>query len=276
MDCVWDLLLQIDDWRNGFVCLFKCHIFVFDFRPEISSEMVMVPLKQPTLIWHAKRQFHVVQKFLGGAFKGPTSGMRTNLNLNGKPVIFIHNPRTGGRSLEYLFKVRRLSHSFPSAKLTEEHWLSHYVISSVRHPFDRYVSWYLGLVKNRKRNSLSKKHGDGIFELDPFEFWDLIQPLDEFSSLQQNWTTFPSSEKPQADLVLRFEEISKWVGILRDAGLIDLGESLPHIGLSTPAKKNNVETLNLKDSEVDSLRAKIEEHFASDYVHFGYKFGTLY
>lgn len=238
--------------------------------------MTKTKLKQPSALWRGKQRVHKVQNFLGGFIKGPTSGMKTNLTVKGKPVIFIHNPRTGGRSLEQLFNVKRLSHSFPSEKLAEDHWLSHYVVSSVRHPFDRYISWYTGLTRNRITNSLVKKHGEGIFELDPFEFWDLIQSINRFSSLQQNWTNFPNIEKPQADLVLRFEEISRWDTILKDAGFGDLGKSIPHVGKSARGKTSNLEGLNLADSEVDRLRLKIEEHFARDYDYFNYKLGTLY
>lgn len=212
---------------------------------------------------------------MGGFVKGPTSGMRTTFVINEKPVIFIHNPRTGGRSLERLLNVQRLSHSFPSEKLTKKQWLSHYVISTVRHPFDRYISWYIGMVKRQEKNSLVKKHGEGVFDLSPFEFWDLVQPIKEFSSLQQNWTNFPSSEKPKADLVLRFEEISNWTTILIDAGLKLSGENLPHIGESVPGKISNLETLNLSAPEINDLRTKLEEHFANDYTYFDYRFGTF-
>jgi hypothetical protein len=232
-------------------------------------------LRQPSFLWHLKRQTKAAQNLLGGFVKGPTGGMRTNIVMNEKPVLFIHNPRTGGRSLEHFFGVKRLSHRFPSEKLAEKHWLSHYIISTVRHPFDRFISWYVGMVKSQEKNSLVKKHGEGIFDLSPFEFWDLVKPMNRFSSMQQNWTNFPSSEKPEADLILRFEEISSWTILLERAGFRLLDKNLPHVGKSVIGKQSNLETLDMTNTEINILRTKVEEHFASDYAYFGYKFGTL-
>ena len=44
---------------------------------------------------------------------GPTSGMITTVTVDRQPVIFIHNPRAGGSSLERYLGVKRLSHAFP-------------------------------------------------------------------------------------------------------------------------------------------------------------------
>jgi hypothetical protein len=242
---------------------------------KLQEKMTKTVLRQPSFLWHLKRGAKTTQNLLGGFVKGPTSGMRTNMVMNEKPVIFIHNPRTGGRSLECFFGVKRLSHRFPSEKLAEKHWLSHYVISTVRHPFDRFISFYLGFVKSKKKNSLTKKHGEGIFELCPFEFWDLVKPMDRFSCMQQNWTNFPSSEKPEADLILRFEEISAWTTLLEQAGFSLLCKNLPHVGKSVSGKQSNLESLNMTDSEIIILRTKVEKHFASDFAYFGYKFGTF-
>ena len=78
-------------------------------------------------------------------------------------------------------------------------------------------------------------------------------------SLQQNWTTFPSSDKPNADLVLRFEEIPEWTTALINAGFHFSGEHLPHIGKSALGKKTNLEILDLSVSEISALRNKVEE-----------------
>lgn len=100
------------------------------------AAMSLSDLKQPSLLRRAKDQVHLIQKSLRP--KGPGAGMRTDVVAHGKPVLFVHNPRAGGRSLEAFFNVQRLSHSYPSEVLAETHWLDSFIVTSVRHPIDRF------------------------------------------------------------------------------------------------------------------------------------------
>ena len=98
------------------------------------------------------------------------AGMLTDLTCGERRVIFVHSPRSGGRSLgEYLGVGRTKSHAYPREKLAERTWLDCFVISSVRHPLDRFFSGYFGIVKTAKENALVRKYGWGIKDLTPIE-----------------------------------------------------------------------------------------------------------
>ena len=131
---------------------------------------------------------------------------------------FIHNSRAGGRSLEGFLNVKRLSHAFPVDRLSEKDWCENLVVTSVRHPLNRFISGYFGFVMGPGKNSLVKLYGWGIKDLDAL-----------------------SSQKPRADLVL-FEDIGNWQDDMREAG-IDVGDrKIPHIG-----KSGNKKTIGPED-----------------------------
>jgi hypothetical protein len=132
-------------------------------------------LRKPTLLRRALDLVHEVQWRAGGLVKGPSAGMRTDARVGERPVLFIHNPRTAGRSLEAMLNVKRLSHRFPSEKLTERQWRAAFIVSAVRHPLDRFHSHYKKIVTSRKTNRLVKLYGEGVYELSPMEFLDLIR-----------------------------------------------------------------------------------------------------
>lgn len=200
-------------------------------------------------------------------------GMATDVTRDGVPVIFIHNPRAGGRSLEKLFNVQHLSHAFPKEKLTEKLWLSHFVVTSVRHPLDRFFSGYFGNVRSDWSGSLVRKYGPGIKELRPIEFLAVIQREPRNTGPQVQWTDFPSKRKPRADLVLKLEEVGDWENRIRAAG-VEIGErDLPHIGKSANSAGRQADLLNMPPSEYAEVREAVETYYAEDYDAFGYPRG---
>jgi len=230
--------------------------------------MTRTPLRDPTILRRALDLAHDVQWWIGGLRKGPSAGMRTNATVGEKPVLFIHNPRTAGRSLEAMLEVRRLSHRYPSEKLTEAQWLSSYIVSAVRHPLDRFYSHYIKVVKSRRVNRLVKLHGEGVYDLTAMEFLDLIRKHPRYGGSQRQWTDYPSAAKPRADLVLRFEEIGRWPEILTEAGVLGQAESIPRIGKASSGRKE--ELLAMSQAEMDEVRAAVEAQYAGDYETFGY------
>ena len=231
--------------------------------------MTKTPLREPTMLRRARDLAHEVQWWMGGLIKGPTAGMRTDATVGDRPVLFIHNPRTAGRSLEAMLNVRRLSHRYPSEKLTEAQWLSAFVVSAVRHPLDRFYSHYIKVVKSRRVNRLVKLHGEGVYDLTAMEFLDLIRKHPRYGGPQTQWTDFPSAKKPRADLVLRFEEIGRWPQILTEAGVVKAGAGIPEIGTSSHGRK--AQLLDMTREEMDAVRAAVEAQYAGDYETFGYE-----
>ncbi len=229
--------------------------------------MAKRPLRDPTALRGALDLAHDLQLWLGGLIKGPSAGMRTAARVGDRPVLFVHNPRTAGRSVEALLGVKRLSHRYPSEKLTEAQWRSSFVVSAVRHPLDRFWSHYRKIVTSGKPNRLVKLHGEGVYDLTPLEYLDLIRRYPRYGGPQTQWTDFPCAAKPRADLVLRFEEIGRWTEQLRAAGVLREAVPLPHFGSSARRTRGGA----VSQEEKDAVRAAVEAHYAGDYETFGYE-----
>jgi hypothetical protein len=196
--------------------------------------------------------------------------MRTDVAAHGKPVLFIHNPRAGGRSLERLFNVRRLSHAFPVERLAERHWCDNFIVTSIRDPWTRFFSGYFGFVRAPGKNGLVKLYGWGVKSLTPLEYLDLIRKHPKHIGPQVQWTDFPSTIKPRADLLLRLEDVGDWEGILRRSG-VEIGDrTIPHVGKSGNTNHISPDSVGLNAAEFDRLRRNVEEYYAADYREFGY------
>ena len=228
-------------------------------------------LKQPSLARRLKSSVHELQRNAGRLFKGPTSGMRTDLTANGVPVLFIHNPRTGGRSLESFFNVRRLSHAFPIERLAARHWEENFVVTSIRHPVDRFFSGYFGFIRSSSKNSLVKLYGWEVKKLSPLEYLELISNHPRHIGPQVQWTDFPSPNKPRADLVLRFEEIATWEEAMVSAGIVIRDRRMPHIGKSGNRENLGIGDLGITEEEFRLLQTRLLEYYNSDFEAFGYR-----
>lgn len=221
-------------------------------------------------LWRqCKDHMHRAQAAASRFYGRPRGGILTDLTLNGQPVIFLHNPKAGGTSLGKFFHVKRLSHAVPGEILREDSWLKCFSIVVVRDPFDRFLSSYYGNVMRGNQNSLTKRYGPIIHDLTPFEFLELLgENLN--TGPQTNWTDYPSTRKPQADLILKFEELSGWKQTLLDLGLKVQDRELLHHNKSDRASANHLERLKLSAEEFDRLRARVRVVYARDYELFGY------
>lgn len=212
------------------------------------------------------------QERLAKIWGRPTGGMRTNYELNGTPVIFIHNPQTGGSSLGHALGVRRLSHAFPKDRLSEKWWLHTFAICAVRDPYKRFMSSYYATVDPSKPViGLTKVYGPEIKTLSPFEFLDLLRQEPKFGGYQVNWATFRSDTKPTADLILRFEEIGIWADHLKSAGIVEQDFQLPHRNRKTNKPTSETDLLGLDDDRIHDLKVAVYRHFKCDYDAFAYE-----
>jgi Sulfotransferase family len=228
------------------------------------------------LVRHPKGPFglvdhlHSLQAVLAKAWGRPTSAMRTDLRHTGRPVIFLHNPKTGGKSLRRFLHVRRDSHAFASDRLSHRQWHACYSIVAVREPFERFLSNYYDRVLKQNDNALVRLFGNDFKKIDPFGFLSVLKHYPIFGGPQVLWTDYPAPGKPRADLVLRYEAIAGWKDQLLAAGLDVADRDLPHVNRSKRSESNHLEALNLSQAEFSRLEAAVKDQFRSDYLAFGY------
>lgn len=201
----------------------------------------------------------------------PTSAMRTRYEVDGKPVIFLHTPQTGGTSLGKALGVKRRRHATPEERLSERWWLATYSVVAVREPYQRFRSSYWSTVDPDKPvNGLVKKYGPVIKSLTPFEFLELLAEEPSFGGSQLRFTSFPSAKKPMADLILRFEEIKDWSRQLFEAGVVPEDFTIPHFNAKKKRPKGDAEVLGIDGDALDDLKRKVVAFFAEDYEVLGY------
>lgn len=76
--------------------------------------------------------------------------------------------------------------------------------------------------------------------------------------------------KPQADLILRFEEIARWGERLCGAGIDVTGRSMAHHHKSARGESEMLETLKMTGAEYLRLETEVRAYFRADAETFGY------
>lgn len=214
---------------------------------------------------------HGLQSRLAQVYGKPSRGMQTSLVLMGKPVVFLHNPKTGGRSLRELLGAKHLSHSFPSQRMSERAWLATFSVVAVRDPFERFLSGYFDHVRKPQENALSRMYGPEFKKITPWQYLDILIANPKFGGPQCNWTDYPCADKPRADMVLRFEEIEKWQNQIVAAGLDVGARELPHRNQRNQSQSDPMMSLSMDKEQYQSLEAKVRFAFRKDALAFGYK-----
>lgn len=223
----------------------------------------------------AKDGLHALQDALARAHGRPGPGMLTDLHHDGRLVIYLHNPKTGGTSLGKFLGVRRRSHAFPVHRISPRHWMRSFVIVAVRDPFDRFLSGYFDHVRKPGTNALTRMYGPAFKTIGPFDYLDVLLANPKFGGSQLNWTDYPLSDKPRADLVLRYEEIAAWPERLAAAGLDLDGRVLPHRNRGLRSDADPKEALGLSDDAFARLEVAVREAFRADALALGYPVSSV-
>ena len=193
-------------------------------------------------------------------------------SVDDKPVYFIHIPKSAGSSLKTLLgcKLGKTTHAMPRLVMRKRQWHDSFVITAVRQPFERFVSSYSFVVKQKNGRVLHRMYGAMLDTLDPFEYLEFIQQFPEKLGFQTQWTHYPSRRKPKADLILRVEESDHWRDQLLAAGITDLPQTVERRNASRQAGEGPEDVLGLEGPDLTALECRVKEVFAVDYEAFGY------
>lgn len=225
----------------------------------------------PRTPWRvAKDTMHALQALVAKAYGRPIGGLKTDLDVNGRKVIFFHNPKSGGTSLGKFLNVSRRTHVRPYEILSEKAWINSFVIVVVRDPFERFLSCYYGNIVRPGSNGLTKRYGDKLKSATPFEFLRVLSDNPKFGGLQSQWTNYPSGIKPQADLILKFEEIQNWPEILKFHGIDVSGRELKHHNRSERSTSDHLTRLGMTEMDFAALKGEVREFYDEDYQQFKY------
>lgn len=186
--------------------------------------------------------------------------------------IFVHIPKTGGTSIQYLFtknnnvtkkenKKHFTSNDYHRENISE--WNSYFKFSFVRNPFDFLVSYYIFRMKmingelGRTERFMSKKYKNSNFKSwIRNNFFNDPRVMTHFDFLSVN-------EKIELDYIGKFENFQEDFNIICDKIGIPQ-QQLPHINKSK--HKHYTEHYD------DETRQLVAEKYAKDIKYFGYKF----
>jgi len=187
--------------------------------------------------------------------------------------IFVHIPKTGGTSIQYLFtknnnvtkkenKKHFTSNDYQRENVNE--WNSYFKFSFVRNPFDFLVSYYIFRMKmingelGRTERFMSKKYKNSNFKSWVCNnFFNDPRVMTYFDFLSIN-------EKIELDYIGKFENFQEDFNIICDKIGIPQ-QQLPHINKSK--HKHYTEHYD------DETRELVAEKYAKDIEYFGYEFG---
>lgn len=201
--------------------------------------------------------------------------MRTSFEIDGKPLIFLHNPKCAGTSIGKYLGVKRRSHTFASKRISLKWWLSTFSLVIVRDPVERFFSAYYGNMKNDHSTFLTKKYGKEVLRSSPEEFLELVRENPKLCGPQTLWTDYPSTVKPRADLVMKFEELDGLPSKLVSLGVNPLPKTIPRVNVGVKRDQglrsvDHAKVLNMQKKDFEILLDKVKSYFSEDYKEFGY------
>lgn len=199
-----------------------------------------------------------------------------------RKLIFIHIPKTGGTSVDCLFKGSMQNHSCLKDYenyLSTEVMKQYFKFTTVRNPFDLLVSSYNMIVKRIQQNHLHtlKQFGCNVFSFEEYlkdKIQNYIVGTEPFISTNFSHSMFNQNQidwikdsqgKINIDYIMKFENLQEDFDIVCDKIGIPR-KNLPHINKMN--HKHYSEYYNKTTKQI------VEEKYAEDIQHFKYQFGV--
>jgi len=178
-------------------------------------------------------------------------------------TIFVHIPKTAGKSITKLFKDAIITYKHPAPhqeELYQKHWTKYYTFTCIRNPFDRFVSWYFFMRKRYKEGNtqlapqLATKYNFSDFIHNILELekpcLETIKPLSHWFSKGYSY-----------DYIIRYENLST------DIEYIQKKMSLPNIQCI-----NKTERKPYREYYDKSTIKKMSEYYKKDLERFNYEY----
>jgi len=183
--------------------------------------------------------------------------------------IFVHIPKTGGRSIEKAlanYGIDDIVRRHGNGKLKNPHFTinkyldtyidfdlkSYFWFTTIRNPYERFVSEYF--YSKRQKKTVSSFKEWVIFD----EIEQTSYPLHSASQL-----SFTSSERRQIDYTIRFENLQQDFNFVCDKIGIPR-QQLPH--------ENKTKHKHYTEYYDDETREIVAQKYAKDIEYFGYEF----
>jgi hypothetical protein len=202
--------------------------------------------------------------------------------VDSERVLFVHIPKTGGRTLENVlessgFEVRRFKgsrHHTLGTILAEEPELGDYwTFGFVRNPWDRMLSWWSMINRARRRADagdpvMVRKFENypvwkGVRDYPDFETFVLRGPR-EVEELALAQVDYLRAGDRRADFIGRTESIEQGVDVVRKRLGLDVPLDVPHRNRTKHGHYEEYYTAAMRDQVAAVYRADVEE--------FGYEF----
>lgn len=200
--------------------------------------------------------------------------------VHGCRLIFVHIQKTGGEAIATALgqNVSPAEKHFFARELRdlygEEAWASYFKFSVVRNPWDRLVSWWAAIDRQRPRfqGVRFNKFQDFVLK-SAHTFEEFLEQCDEeivdndgrkwIYRNQLDYLT-DASGRQIVDFVGRFELLQS-----------DFNQVMQRVlGKSIPLPRVNASTHGIyTDYYTPALAEKVAQHYAADIEAFGYKFG---
>ena len=186
---------------------------------------------------------------------------------NKHKFIFVHIIKTGGESIEKFFQGRKI-HKFAKnykKEVGNKKWNNYFKFTFVRNPWDKMVSQYFYIQKNKKgKYNLTFREFILAFQSCPESEYINEKGIDvRYNPIQLPWI-LDDNGNCLVNYIGRFENFQQDFNIVCDKIGIPR-QKLPHENKS----KHNHYT-EYYDDETKQI---VAEKYAKDIKHFGYKFG---